>query len=91
MRKDGNEPLVTVLGKFDQDCFNAHEDASFLNLLAQSLVSLTTHDVTLNGCPWRRLSLSAMQCKENIDLLRGHATRPFNGNLNHQFAGLGLD
>jgi hypothetical protein len=60
------------------------------------LVSLRTHDVTLNGRPWRRLSLSAMKCSESIsfpsreDFLSG-TTKPFNGNLNHQFAGLDLD
>jgi hypothetical protein len=30
------EPSVTVLGKFDRDDFDAHEDDAFLNLLAQS-------------------------------------------------------
>jgi FPC/CPF motif-containing protein YcgG len=34
-RADKGEPLVTVLGKFDPDDFDTHEDA-FLNLMSQT-------------------------------------------------------
>jgi hypothetical protein len=37
---DSKEPSATVLGKFDRDDFDAHEDA-FLNLLAHDGLATT--------------------------------------------------
>ena len=66
------EPLVTDLGKFDPDDFNAHEDA-FLNLLAQSFGVLREplHYVVHPGMPPAEFAMNKEQRMYQFPLTGG--------------------